>query len=107
MDCRDQALLMSTLQHWVHNMMCLLESTQRYNFLTKIFDSAKTQLACRAIDFGILCYFKCKSQRHRIGEIEKGAWMPFCCQLRQGSCHVGFVDIIIQWSARADSPHQR
>jgi hypothetical protein len=54
-----------------------------------------------------LCYLKCKSQHHRIDKIEKGAWMPFCYHLWQGSCHVGFVDIIIQWALRADSADQR
>jgi len=33
--------------------------------------------------------------------------MPFCHHLWQGSCRVGFVDIIIRWSARADFADQR
>jgi hypothetical protein len=33
---------------------------------------------------------------------DNGGRMTFCCQLRQASYHVGFVDIIIQWPVR---PH--
>jgi hypothetical protein len=39
--------------------------------------------------------------------MEKGAWMPFCHHLWQGSCRVGFVDIIIQWPVRPDCADER
>jgi hypothetical protein len=71
----------------------------RIQYLICLVCKEQLYTACQPVDPCILCYFKYKSQRHRIGKIEKGAWKPFCGHLWQGSCHVRFVDIIIQWPA--------